>query len=61
MQFDVQRLPSMLFNNWQAGKISTRYVWFDLVCLPQVEDRGCKMKLAAMGDIEIDRQAGTFR
>jgi hypothetical protein len=51
----------MLFDNWQAGKIPTRHVWFDLLCIPQVEDRGREMKLAAMGDIEIDRQAGMFR
>jgi hypothetical protein len=57
----VERLPSILFSNWQAGKIPARYVWFDVLCVLQVDDRGREMELAPMDDMEIDRQAGISR
>lgn len=47
--FDIQTLPEIL----SRFPVSTRYIWFDLVCIPQ-DGR-------PLQNIEIGRQAGIFQ
>ncbi|KAH7024113.1 hypothetical protein EDB80DRAFT_871506 [Ilyonectria destructans] len=54
--FDVEMLPNHLHDSARAN--GYRYVWFDLVCIPQ--ERG-NTKLAEVARSEISRQALIFR
>lgn len=52
-KFDVANLPNLL----ELPKFKTRYVWIDLLCIPQATTND---RLLAIRDIEIGRQAEIF-
>ncbi|RDW62520.1 hypothetical protein BP5796_10822 [Coleophoma crateriformis] len=60
-QFDVESLPEILYSVWKAGKLTTRYLWLDLLCIPQSDTFDRDIELAQVADDEIDRQARIFR
>jgi hypothetical protein len=55
--FDVAKLPDILARCGE--RLRVRYVWFDLLCIPQEEDKDSQ--LSALAKQEISRQGLIFR
>ena len=57
-KFDVSRIPDEL--GTIGRRLNCRYVWFDLVCIPQVDDDCPDFGWGAIKRREIGRQASVF-